>query len=200
MNRNRFVILAGIVILAGALLVGWAGAQQQSAAAGGCCVGKMNAAPAAMAGADTAPAQCKMCSQCPMMQGAGKEIRDAYMNDTAGLRKDLAEARKQLDAALNAKPINKAAVSELVAKVNSLQSALFAKTVDMCVAVKEQLPAGQACEMCNSSVACCMMMGDQCPMNLRAGKGGCCGAMKPAPGANANSGCGMGGCMMKTAK
>jgi len=184
-KRNGLVILAGIVILVGALMLSWAGAQQP-AETGGCC--KMNAAPAAMD------------SKCPIMQGGGKEIFEAYMNDTAGLHKDLAEARKQLDAALMAKPIDKAAVAGLVAKVNELQSALFAKAVDMCVALKEKLPAGQDCEMCKSPVACCMMLSDQCPMKFCGGKCGCCETMKTAPCAKAGDGCSMGGCMMEHTK
>lgn len=197
MNRNRLVILAGIVLLAGMLVFSWAA--QQPGTAGGCCGAAVSASPAPAAGADTPGAMfCGTSSFCPMTQGAGKEICDAYMNETAGLRKDLAEARAELNSILLSRPIDKEAVSKQVQKVNSLQSELYIETIAMWVAVNEQLPAGKACENCKGPVAHCMMMSDQCPKMIGMG---CCGAdnmgcsKAPAkPAADNALKCGSAGC------
>ncbi|MEN6520853.1 MAG: periplasmic heavy metal sensor [Armatimonadota bacterium] len=200
MNRNRLVILVGIVLLAGALIFSWA-AQQSPTAGGSCCGSSCTVKAVSSAPVNDTPgtACCGASCSCPMMQGAGKEIHDAYMNETAGLRKDLAEARAELDTLLSATPVDKEAVSKQVEKINGLQSELFTKTVDMWVAVHEQFPDGKTCENCKGPVACCMMMSDQCPKMLCKDKPGCakgmgCGKASVKPAASETTECGPNGC------
>ncbi|MEN6371091.1 MAG: periplasmic heavy metal sensor [Armatimonadota bacterium] len=198
MNRNRLMILIGVVLLAGVLVFSWA-AQQQSPSGCGCCGTGCAAKSASPTPADAqtpGTACCGASCSCPMMQGAGKEIHDAYMNETAGIRKDLADARAELNTLLSAKSIDKEAVSTQVEKINSLQSELFTKTVDMWVAVREKVPDAKTCENCKGPVACCMMMSDQCPKMLCNGKTGCAkAAAAPAKPATGNTfECGPNGC------
>lgn len=210
--RNKYYVLAGIVLLATALFFGYVTSQTPAVA------GDQMAAVHAADGKDG----CSMCKPCAgrmdcgnckcFAEGAAREVYDAYVRDTAGLRQQLADARNELNAALLARPVNEAAVAALVGRVNDLQGELYARTINMWVAVHKDLPAGQACvegcECCQGNckpAICAMMLSDQCPMKLMGCSIGKCdipncecgcadGAACTCKDKIAQKNCGSGGC------
>ncbi|MBI2842817.1 MAG: periplasmic heavy metal sensor [Armatimonadetes bacterium] len=134
------------------------------------------------------------------MDGPAKAKHEAYMKDTAGVRKDLADARAALGDELSKEQVDRATVNRLVTSVNDLQGRLYSKTVDFYLSVRGSMPADKMCRA--NPVSCTMMMSDQCPMmghgaggmapmgsggtEMPAGMAGCCSMGGPA-GAKAGS-------------
>jgi hypothetical protein len=179
---NKILVIVGIILLSSALIFGHLTGQTKAFAqqgCGGCCAVTSAPTDQVQCNVDCSGMQCQMCKCCT--GGPAKEAFNKYMADTAGLRKELADARTELDAAMRKRPIDRASVVSTVDRVNALQGKLNRQTAEFMVDTCGSMSPDECCKMCRPS-ACIMMLADECPMKVMACKGmkGCCGM----PGGN----------------
>jgi Spy/CpxP family protein refolding chaperone len=179
LRKSRLLLILTLVLSLGIASLAWAGPDM----GGGCGMGPGKGGGCGMGSGMMGHGMCLM-NLTPEQAGQAFDMRQKFMNDTAGLRKQMLVQRAELRELWKAKDPDKAKIEAKQKEMNAVRDQLQAKATAFKLEMRKQFPdmaGGPGMGACpkmaggKAQGACPMMGGDKaqdaCPMMAPAAEG-----------------------------